>query len=238
MYVRREDHDGTKCAPYKASSAKLFAPGRKLIVKRAPLMLGMSSLHKPFQRPMLKRRAYGKAAEVELKQCSLGPKRRMNGMARLLARAGKGLTYKLPSRPKTGDGTDDDDSDEEEEAKEPDRPFEPLMVWNSPHNGAIAKGLPPTTVQEMRPDEYGVEMEVTVMKPAPASAYAKQDVFVPPILAKWLRPHQREGVKFMYDCVMGLKDFDGRGCILADGTYIRNDEANGITLYLVLSSHR
>ena len=46
--------------------------------------------------------------------------------------------------------------------------------------------------------------------------YAKESVFVPPVLAKWLRPHQREGVQFVYECVMGLKDFDGAGCILAD----------------------
>ena len=30
------------------------------------------------------------------------------------------------------------------------------------------------------------------------------DVVVDPLLSKHLRPHQREGVKFMYDCVMGL----------------------------------
>lgn len=52
--------------------------------------------------------------------------------------------------------------------------------------------------------------------PAPAEAYAKEGVFVPPVLAKWLRPHQREGVQFMYECVMGLKGFSGAGCILAD----------------------
>jgi SNF2 family DNA or RNA helicase len=33
-----------------------------------------------------------------------------------------------------------------------------------------------------------------------------------------MRPHQREGVKFMYECVMGLRDIPGggRGCLLAD----------------------
>ena len=50
---------------------------------------------------------------------------------------------------------------------------------------------------------------------APKHLYSKENVFVPPILAKWLRPHQREGVKFMYECVMGMKDYDGNGCILA-----------------------
>ena len=59
-------------------------------------------------------------------------------------------------------------------------------------------------------------MTLFSFKTAPVEAYAKEHVFVPPVLAKWLRPHQREGVQFMYDCVMGLKGFPGAGCILAD----------------------
>ena len=42
------------------------------------------------------------------------------------------------------------------------------------------------------------------------------DVVVDPLLTKHLREHQREGVKFMYECVMGMRDFDGQGAILAD----------------------
>ncbi|OQV11084.1 SNF2 family domain-containing protein isoform 2 [Cladophialophora immunda] len=42
------------------------------------------------------------------------------------------------------------------------------------------------------------------------------DVVLDPLIGKKLRPHQQEGVKFLYECVMGLRDFDGRGCILAD----------------------
>ena len=42
------------------------------------------------------------------------------------------------------------------------------------------------------------------------------DVVLDPVLAHKLRPHQREGVKFMYECIMGLRDFNGQGCILAD----------------------
>jgi hypothetical protein len=72
------------------------------------------------------------------------------------------------------------------------------------------------SVTEMRADEYGVEEQVTVLRPAPVEAYSKDNVFVPPVLAKWLRPHQREGVQFMYECVMGLRGFAGNGCILAD----------------------
>ncbi|CAI5709337.1 unnamed protein product [Hyaloperonospora brassicae] len=41
-------------------------------------------------------------------------------------------------------------------------------------------------------------------------------VVVPEIVGKFLRPHQREGVQFMFDCVCQIKGFDGQGCILAD----------------------
>jgi len=70
-------------------------------------------------------------------------------------------------------------------------------------------------VTQVQSDEYGVESEVTVLCPAPLSSYIKEDQYVPPVLAKWLRPHQREGVQFMYQCVMNMKSFKGNGCILA-----------------------
>jgi hypothetical protein len=60
-------------------------------------------------------------------------------------------------------------------------------------------------------------------------------VVIDPILARRLRPHQVEGwlnvpgawgiphttpgVKFMYECVMGLRKHEGQGCILADEMY-------------------
>ena len=44
-------------------------------------------------------------------------------------------------------------------------------------------------------------------------------VVVDPYVNRHLRPHQREGVKFLYDCVMGngRSRLAGRGAILADG---------------------
>nr|XP_027196648.1 DNA repair and recombination protein RAD54-like [Dermatophagoides pteronyssinus] len=44
----------------------------------------------------------------------------------------------------------------------------------------------------------------------------KVHVVVDPVLCNVLRPHQREGVKFMWDCVTGLKINDQYGCIMAD----------------------
>lgn len=203
-----------------ASSSKLFQSGQKLVIRRAPIMTGLSidpKLQKKFQRPMTKRRAYGKQAEAALRSASLGPRRRMDGMAKLLARAGRGLSFKLPEHNGIKNDDTDSNSDSSEGEQEPDRPIEPLCLWKSPHQSGELKGLPPQMVKVEREDEYGVLETVTVLKPAPTEAYAKEDVFVPTVLAKWLRPHQREGVQFMYECVMGLKDFQGKGCILADG---------------------
>ncbi|KAF9890796.1 helicase [Aspergillus nanangensis] len=57
-----------------------------------------------------------------------------------------------------------------------------------------------------------------VMKRPSEIPHGKQlvDVVVDPILTKHLRPHQREGVKFLYECVMGMRPFNGEGAILAD----------------------
>ncbi|KAG0093094.1 helicase [Podila epicladia] len=42
------------------------------------------------------------------------------------------------------------------------------------------------------------------------------DVVIDPILGQHLRPHQRAGVQFLYECVMQMKDITGQGAILAD----------------------
>ncbi|EFJ40540.1 hypothetical protein VOLCADRAFT_99672 [Volvox carteri f. nagariensis] len=41
-------------------------------------------------------------------------------------------------------------------------------------------------------------------------------VVIDPYLGRHLRPHQQEGVRFMYEAVMGLTSPDRTGCILAD----------------------
>ncbi|ORZ13350.1 SNF2 family N-terminal domain-domain-containing protein [Lobosporangium transversale] len=42
------------------------------------------------------------------------------------------------------------------------------------------------------------------------------DVVIDPVLGQHLRPHQKEGVQFLYECVMQMKNFHGQGAILAD----------------------
>ncbi|KAJ5161989.1 DNA repair and recombination protein [Penicillium capsulatum] len=58
-----------------------------------------------------------------------------------------------------------------------------------------------------------------LVMPRPTSVPAGKhivDVVVDPLLTKSLRQHQREGVQFLYECVMGMRSFNGEGAILAD----------------------
>ncbi|KAF1976232.1 DNA repair and recombination protein RAD26 [Bimuria novae-zelandiae CBS 107.79] len=56
-----------------------------------------------------------------------------------------------------------------------------------------------------------------VMKRPSSCPKGKQivDVVVDPVLGKCLRDHQREGVQFLYECVMGMR-CEGEGAIMAD----------------------
>ncbi|KAH8815865.1 SNF2 family N-terminal domain-containing protein [Xylogone sp. PMI_703] len=42
------------------------------------------------------------------------------------------------------------------------------------------------------------------------------DVVIDPFLGQKLFEHQKEGIKFLYECVMGMRDFNGQGALLAD----------------------
>ncbi|KAJ3281012.1 helicase, partial [Rhizoclosmatium sp. JEL0117] len=81
-------------------------------------------------------------------------------------------------------------------------------------NGLNSLTVVPTIV---KPRHDPLASGAIVMK-RPAVSKGKQivDVVVDPYLAFHLRPHQVEGVSFLYECVMGMKDFNGHGAILAD----------------------
>ena len=59
---------------------------------------------------------------------------------------------------------------------------------------------------------------------------------VPPILCQWLRPHQREGVQFVFECVYGMKDYGGEGAILADDMGLGKTLQSITLLYTLLKS--
>jgi Superfamily II DNA/RNA helicases, SNF2 family len=45
--------------------------------------------------------------------------------------------------------------------------------------------------------------------------------FIDAFLANQMRPHQKEGVKFMFDCLVGFRGPDINGCILAVTNYLK-----------------
>ncbi|QPG74510.1 hypothetical protein FOA43_001840 [Brettanomyces nanus] len=57
-----------------------------------------------------------------------------------------------------------------------------------------------------------------IMPRPPATNRSVRDVVVDPDLSGILRPHQRQGIVFLYECIMGYREFKGHGhgAILAD----------------------
>ncbi len=66
--------------------------------------------------------------------------------------------------------------------------------------------------QGRKPEDESPPPEPLVLWEDPDGSGAK--VEVEPMLCRWLRPHQREGVKFVFECVCGLRKFDGQGATL------------------------
>ncbi|KAI1646921.1 recombinational repair protein [Daldinia loculata] len=58
--------------------------------------------------------------------------------------------------------------------------------------------------------------EILGIKKKVDNEHPRVPVVIDPRLAKVLRPHQIEGVKFMYRCVTGMIDEKANGCIMAD----------------------
>ncbi|KAI9843174.1 MAG: helicase [Thelocarpon superellum] len=78
--------------------------------------------------------------------------------------------------------------------------------------------LPKPDVDAVVPRHDPTEAGALVMKRPGSAPSGKRlvDVVVDPLLTRRLREHQREGIKFLYECVMGMRPYDGQGAILAD----------------------
>lgn len=70
-------------------------------------------------------------------------------------------------------------------------------------------------VLESRKPLYDENRDIFTLTPPP-NLLSHVSVRIDPILASKLRPHQLEGVTFLYECLMGFRDFKGHGCLLAD----------------------
>jgi DNA repair and recombination protein RAD54B len=90
-------------------------------------------------------------------------------------------------------------------------------------SASVAKKFKPQTNSSLEVKE--IEMEPTpkgahILNPnhpkLDNSGKPIYDVYIDPKLTKVLRDYQITGVQFMYECVMGNKDYQGVGCLLAD----------------------
>lgn len=90
------------------------------------------------------------------------------------------------------------------------------LAWKNPL--LYSTVMPPKETKEPTPrhDPHAANAIVMQRPKAPPKGRQIVDVVVDPILSQHLREHQRKGVTFLYECVMGLRDFDGQGAILAD----------------------
>jgi DNA repair and recombination protein RAD54B len=77
--------------------------------------------------------------------------------------------------------------------------------------------VPKTTSAAPQPRHDPNQPNALVMKRPTSCPKGKQivDVVVDPVLSNHLRDHQREGVQFLYECVMGMR-CEGEGAIMAD----------------------
>lgn len=117
------------------------------------------------------------------------------------------------------------------------KPFKvPIPNYVSDGHGNRCLGLKRTTFRRALHDPCACNALVLYTPPEiPLVNQLKVDkskilvhVVVDPVLGNILRPHQREGVRFMYDCVTGAKG-DFQGCIMADEVF---DQTKHLTSHL------
>lgn len=82
------------------------------------------------------------------------------------------------------------------------------------------------------PDTAGA---LVLFRPAPGMACSQRAVVVPPFLSQILRPHQREAVSFLYQCLTGKLDYYGSGAILADEMGLGKTLSTLVVLYVLLT---
>jgi DNA repair and recombination protein RAD54B len=108
--------------------------------------------------------------------------------------------------------------------KQPAKPFDPSAILNDPalmvlnRDGIVHRGekvCRDTGIDSRFVDPLGSPILFVVSLSSTCQA-----VVVDLFLSKQLREHQREGVQFMYDCVMGIRSQGYEGCILAGQWHI------------------
>ncbi|KAE8288776.1 DNA repair and recombination protein RAD54B [Larimichthys crocea] len=130
---------------------------------------------------------------------------------------GKGSGYKVSVLASLSEGETLMIGGKEVEASKPFCP--PTMLGRADHPGSK-----PEDEQTCRPRHDPLAPGALVMpRPSPNHQWSNNklglpvvDVVVDPYLTTHLRPHQRDGLLFLYECVMGMRAVACHGAILAD----------------------
>ncbi|KAF2271863.1 uncharacterized protein EI97DRAFT_427451 [Westerdykella ornata] len=99
-----------------------------------------------------------------------------------------------------------------------DVPRKPAIARKQFKTPVLNSAVPPKSSSSVpQPRHDPSPPNALVMKRPTLCPKGKQivDVVVDPILTRHLRDHQREGVRFLYECVMGMR-CEGEGAIMAD----------------------
>jgi len=65
----------------------------------------------------------------------------------------------------------------------------------------------------------------------------RRPIFADPFLARKLRPHQREGVRFVFECLTQLREAGRAGCVLADGMGLGKTFQACCTIWFLLQNN-
>ena len=106
-----------------------------------------------------------------------------------------------------------------------------FVPWGSTAPAPLPK--PPPVFRSSPEDEEEEDTGQPLVLWEPNDGDEGEAVSVDGMLTKWLRPHQREGVQFLFECVTGMRDYEGQGCILADDMGL-GKTLQGITLLWTL----
>ncbi|ODV84816.1 hypothetical protein CANARDRAFT_179170, partial [[Candida] arabinofermentans NRRL YB-2248] len=116
-------------------------------------------------------------------------------------------------------------------------PLQPRVLKNRPTSSSSSSPPPPLPALQVIPQKrfapllqrtkarsesplYDPEADGAIVMPNPPNYDTDpkffKSVVIDPLIGTKLREHQREGVKFLYECVMGYREFEGNGALLAD----------------------
>ncbi|KAH9251258.1 hypothetical protein BSLG_001187 [Batrachochytrium salamandrivorans] len=95
-------------------------------------------------------------------------------------------------------------------------PVMPTMTKFKPH---LIDGVQPPPAPPKNGPRHDPLAPNALVMPRPSPMLDQPDIIdvvVDPLLSSKLRPHQREGVQFLYESMMGMRGHAGQGAILAD----------------------